>query len=368
MYETFLIDMFTEIEEWLESSSDEVSPEIKFTRENAVELFLGGVRAWGTISSIRDRMKFYRTTLNSGKGGRDQTRLYRETESAFSSRINQTASRYLVVGSNSPQPIPINPSSIILPSGVTQDSLYNIDSTRRHFEHLLSNTDCCQRTELAIIETIAELHFMKGNFSRSLEAYINLGVHQSTDSIQSIEQNALKIVFEPKFQYLDPPQHDRFKHTLTMVETNDLHSVLLAVGRDNVPPLVALICLVGLRDGGNFIVDYCSLPESEDVSAGGRIFSFPLDMVAEQFMEFPALLLWLLHTVMSIKPDIYVQFPNTAVPSPAVTKLHQIHFDLYIKFTDRRKKSGMLLSDIPSFDEMKMNEENTLLRFLKVRS
>ena len=365
IYETFLIDMFSEIEEMLLNGDAEESPMTSSIHENAVDLFLGGLRAWGAMSSIRDRMKLYRSALNNGIGTKEQLRLYNEAESAFSARMNQSAAVYLVVGSGGSNPETGNRSSVMLPSGVTHDSLFSVHIIKEIFEQKLSKLESNQRAKSAILEVIAELYMMEGNFSQSLKMFIMLGAQNSSGQLSSIENMAVKSVFQPEAQYVDPPYHDRYKHVLTLVETNELHRVLLDTDNEGtLPPLVAFTCLVGLQDAGRFIIDHCILPESEDVSSGASIMSFPLDMVANQLEDYPKLLLWFLHSVISFKPEIYVKFPNTAVPSPAVTSLHQIHFELYIKFADRTNKSERKLSEVPSFDEI--HKESALLRFLKV--
>ncbi len=358
--------MFSEIEEMLLNSDEDDGSTSSSIHENAVDLFLAGLRAWGAMSAIRDRMKLYRRAVSQKIGTKEQWRLFHEAETAFSARMNQSAANYLVIGSDNNSSELVNPSSVMLPSGVTHDSLFDVKAMETIFEDKLSKLNDNLKAKSFILEIIAELYMMEGDFSQCLKTYVALGAHNSSDQLTSVEVMAMKSVFREDSKYVEPAIHNRYKHVLILVETNELHKVLLSPSAEGaVAPLVALICLIGLQDAGRYIVDHCVLPESDSASEGSSIMSLPLDRVAKQLEDHPKLLLWFLHSIIASKPEIYVKFPNTAVPSPAVTRLHQIHFDLYVKFSDRTKKVNRELSDIPSFDEI--HKESAILRFLKVR-
>ena len=358
--------MFSEIEEMILNRNVEgESPTTSYLHENAVDLLLAGLRAWGAMSSIRDRLKLHRNTMKKGIGGNEQIRLYHEAESAFSARMHQSSADYLVIGANTSNPDSSDPSSVMIPSGVTGDSLFDPKYIEKFFEEKILESGKNRAVKSCILEIMAELSMMEGLYTKSLEIYVKLGAEKLAEKISLIENLAMKSVFRPKSKYVDPAYHDRYKHVLTLVEINELHTMLLGTSSGGTtPPLVAFICLVGLRDAGQFVIDNCILPDTEDAVSSPNTMGFPLDQVASQFEAYPKLLLWFLHSIISCKPEIYVKFPNTAVPSPAVTKLHQTHFDLYVKFVERKSKGAKKLSQIPSFEEI--HKESTLLKFLKV--
>jgi len=160
---------------------------------------------------------------------------------------------------------------------------------------------------------------------------------------------------------------------LTMIESYDLHRSLLkkrTSGRSdtskNLPPLVSLICLVGLEETGNFIIQHCTLPRSKpstSASTSENRSDLPITQVAAQLNPYPKLLYWFLQRIFYEKPDIYVQFPNTAVPPSAVTDLHRIHFNLHVDYADRAFDESKKLTSIPTFEELRF--ESPMMKFLK---
>jgi len=373
--------MFSEIEDMI-LQVGETNPVTATLHENAVDLFLTALRAWGTSSSLRDRMKLYQTTLyNSLRGSsgvNEQHRLYTEADSAISARMQQSSAGYLQYEGmieNDSRPEPSLSNSAVLPTGVTHDSLFAMKRVKSFFEGKAGEAGAStlgistHHVKAAILEIRAELYFMEGDFFRTLGMYLKLGAHNSIEPLSIIEKTAPKSILKEGYQHVDGASQDRFKHVLTLIQANDLQRSLLDIDSfkgGGIPPLVAFICLVGLQDGGRFIIDHCVLPNSKAFSIShASAVSLPIDMVAEQFKANPKLLLWFLHTILCDKPEIYVKFPNTAVPPSAVTALHRIHFDLYIAFIDRMHRSEKKLSNIPSFEEL--SKESALLKFLKVR-
>merc|ERR1740124_2035923 len=129
-------------------------------------------------------------------------------------------------------------------------------------------------------------------------------------------------------------------------------------------PVIALICLVGLDLPGRFLVEHCPLPKSGSTlrhsSSTTTIQSahtsasspppppppppppssaLPIDLLAARFQSRPGLLHWLLDLVFREKPEVYVKFPNTAVPPKTVTDLHRLHFGLHVEFDPDRRRS-----------------------------
>jgi len=176
----------------------------------------------------------------------------------------------------------------------------------------------------------------------------------------------LDSILERDYTYSDPASYHRYAHVMKMVKSNELHRLLVdaaAVDNEEDPPLVAFICLVGLEDAGRFIIDHCMLPESKSYATQATSVSLPIDLVAKQLKAYPKLLFWLLHNLLCSRPEIYVTFPNTAVPPSSVTKLHKIHFALLVEF-EKHDIPERQLSNILSFDEL--NRQSPLLKYLKV--
>ena len=209
---------------------------------------------------------------------------------------------------------------------------------------------------------------MEGSYSKSLEMYLKIGSQLSRHNLRNIEDNVLDSVLDRgDVKYSDPESYSRHKHVMKMVKSNELHRLLVDATIDEneeLPPIVALICLVGLKDAGQFIIEHCMLPESKSYSTQAMALSLPLDLVAKQFKAYPKLLLWLLQDILCNRPEIYVKFPNTAVPPSSVTKLHKIHFDLLVEFGKTDSMPKRKLSDIPSFDDS--SKQSPMLIFLKV--
>ena len=378
IYNIFLLSMYKEISEMLLKGVDESDSVLVAVHDNAVDLFLGAIRAWGASSSLRDRMKLHLAVLEDGIEGRngdnDQNRLYQEAKSSLSARMNQSASVYLNYEGTIDQAADDIPASMPLPpSGVTSDSLFAVDAIKSFFEKKLkeirvSSLDTSfSRSRLAVLEVLAELYFMEGSYSKALEMYLKIGSQLSRHNLRNIEDDVLDSVFDRDVKYSDPESYSRHKHVMKMVKSNELHRLLVdatIVENEERPPIVALICLVGLEDAGQFIIEHCMLPESKSCSTQAVALSLSLDLVAKQLKAYPKLLLWLLQDILCNRPEIYVKFPNTAVPPSSVTKLHKIHFDLLVEFGRTDSMPKMKLSDIPSFDDI--TRQSPMLIFLKV--
>jgi hypothetical protein len=233
---------------------------------------------------------------------------------------------------------------------------------------MLKDAGSFHLTKLATLEILSELYFIEGNTRKALQYYLMIGSEYEIDILDDMSNSALQQVLKDDLTVSSNSKvHCRYKHLLSFIRSNELHKVLLEseIGEKyEMPPLVALLCLVGLRYAGQFIVDHCVLPDSKGYATQVDIIWFPLDLVTSQLKNYPKLMLWFLHNVLCNRPEIYVNFPNTAVPPTTVTKLHKIHFDLLVTFDNKSISPKRKLSDIPSFDELK--KESSMLKFLKV--
>jgi hypothetical protein len=378
LYETVLLSMFAEIESMFTTNKSEDHTISQQIQNNATDLFLEAFRAWGPISSLRNRLKLHRITINDDTAeSMSQSRLFNEAETAFASRMNQSAERYLqcntTIAHYGTDDL-VNAAN--LPSGITFDSLYQSDVLLSAFqaklEHAVEELQD-NRVHSVVLEVLAEATFMKGQYKESLYHYLSLASYID-NPISSIEEEAIASLTNSSVDITGNANNDRYKHVLTMIETYDLHRSLLkkrSGGRNDsskaLPPLVSLICLVGLEASGTFILQHCTLPRSSKPSTPGATnenrSDFPINQVAAQFNPYPKLLYWFLQRIFTEKPDIYVQFPNTAVPPSAVTDLHRIHFNLHVDYADRSYETKKLTS-IPTFDEL--NKESPMMTFLKV--
>ena len=178
---------------------------------------------------------------------------------------------------------------------------------------------------------------------------------------------------------------EQYGHVLAMIESHQMHTLLLheeflvqsssssPTPTNNVlsedihtntiitNPVIALICLVGLDLTGRFLVEHCTLPksgstlrhssstttiQSAHTSASSHpspppppSSALPIDLLAARFQSRPGLLHWFLDLVFREKPEVYVKFPNTAVPPKTVTDLHRLHFGLHVEFDPDRRRS-----------------------------
>lgn len=180
-----------------------------------------------------------------------------------------------------------------------------------------------------------------------------------------------------------------YEFVMNLIERHELNQFLfekdflLSTDSKLFVPIFALIRLVGLRSVGNFLTEHCvaagftystSLSEmnafnfSEEDSIDEpkgilRRGSLPIDKVAEQLENSPAILHWYLHLVFTRRPDFYIKIPTNAVPSKAVKDLHRKHFQLYVDFAGDMRDSSKVLAEIEAY---KVDSKTTpLLTFLK---
>ena len=349
-------------------------------KDTAISIFLEALRAWGSLSSLKERMKLHQLTINEfDEDIMSQTKLYYEAETAFAHRMKQTAKDYLHHQNTiDPQQLGDLIHSADLPSGVTYDSLFQVETLiiefRSKIEQSVEKIDT--RIVFVILEILAELSFMKGSYKEALYNFLALASY-TQNSLSATENEAILSLQFPSRTIPEKGYNGQYKHVLSMIENQDLYRLLLkkrAGGRNDtlklkvLPPIVSLINLVGLESSGTFIIQHCTIPRSSKPSTGSAAnenrSDLPINHVAAQLNGYPKLLFWFLERIIPEKPEVYVQFPNTAVPPSSVTDLHRIHFNLHLDFADRSFDESKKLTSIPSFDQVR--QESPLLKFLKV--
>jgi len=385
LYEMILHKMFTELEQMLINPKNKEENVIQHEiQDNAIDLFLEALRAWGPISSLRERSKLHRQSLTESDDelkGSSQIRLFDEAKIALTVRMNQSARDYLQYK----QDVEVDEAhdfsnDVNLPAGITFDSLFDLETLMPSFQARLGHVDdTSNRVYAIILEVLAELNFMTGAYTECLSYYLALATHRVSQPLNLIEDMAIASIINQDSDEIsiDSLADERYKHVVTMIESHELHRFFLrkrkkdekgSLTGTSVPPIVSLICLVGLETSGSFLIEYCNLAMSSKPStpsAKQMDFSthLPINQVAAQLEEYPKLLHWFLHRVFCEKPEIYVQFPNTAVPPSVVTDLHRIHFNLHIRYADRQNRGNKSLTVLPSLDEI--SHESPLMMFLK---
>ena len=371
LYDKILRNIFTEVTSLLSKEIQESDNITQAIYENAIDMFLEALRAWGTTAELRQRIKLHKLTLQKSftsakemnRSGREQLRLLNEAEKGFGVRMSQSASNYLQlyhqIDSDEQHGIYSDGST-----GVTADALFNLSEMQSYLKEILrTNSVSSKKGTIGVIETMSDLCLMQGNVEESVKYLIKVGEVQLFHDLSKLEEDALtsigakdSVSRRPKFICTD-----RYLHVLQIIESYDLQYLLIEDTHEKncTPRLISLLALVGLDYGSRFIIKHCTLPESDAIE---RI-SLPIDEIANLVRPYPKILLWILHNILCSKPEVYVKFPNTAVPPSAVTNLHREHFNLYVQFTDRQEIPKRTLSKIPSFDEIK--KESPLLQFLK---
>ena len=382
--------MFNEIHIML--GTEENSDITKSIENNAIALFLETLRAWGPLSSLKERIKLHRLASEKELSGHvpcdlnvevtlKQTRLRDEAERNIRKRLNQSASSYLIQtsGRSSNE----STSTIEVPAGLTFDSLYSIRNLISTFTPNIQTYSYESRhkennqksIEIVSLEALAELNFMKGDYEEALKYNLMLGILYPITKLTDLKNEAIESVLGENKSIIEQAKYAKNKHILTLIENCDLHYLLLDENLLNIQsttitktPMVALISLLGLKISGRFLVRAATLPEGRKTSLSSSPrksrTTLPIDLIALQLQSCPEFLHWFLHQVFCDRPEIYVKFPNTAVPPSAITDLHRTHFQLHVTFAKRQTHIKGNLSNIPSYDEM--GKETPLLTFLKV--
>ena len=358
--------------------------------DKMADLFLETLRSWGPTSAIRRWIQLHRYCAqnrqwglqwHSPLGSSALIPFIRQAEKDLHRRISQTAFGVLVDGQRSSSSA--QNSSMRQYVDSSEDSLFNVeklisrlaarlqpDVTDGFADRESSNIFIggnMESNHAVIIESMAELEMMRERFDRALGYYLTIGSLFMANLLPSIEASALLTV-NSFCQHTEQTRFDsiKYSHVLALVELHQLSHILLKRNffYDNEvddstiqSPIVALIMIVGLSRAGRFLMDNCSPPQgtvtpATAVEKGGSSSSLPFDMVAKQLKSRPKLLYWYLFQVFLHKPDMYMKFPTTTVPPPAITDLHRMQFQLFVDYANQddtihRESTGLMSKDTP---------------------
>jgi hypothetical protein len=408
--------MFLEIEHLSSSptsgSSIDSGRSVRLDQEAGIH-FLESLLAWGPTKTLKEYIKLYKRSREHRKGDGDGSKsivdgFLKTVEVALQRRYLQTAAGYLNF------PVPLEEQSRALEVGApryeahkddSQDALYRIDRILKWVapraplvalpEEILETEETAETNASALppnnqtcLESMARLRMMQNRYDLALKCFLAIGACHSPRSTGELEKVAVDVVNG----VADPNTFSKpilvgsssYEYVLGIIEFHHLHQLLLDKDfiqstadskkeKKSFIPLLALLRLVGLQSMGEFLMEHCvsadfssferSTKHDESKEAVRRE-TLPIDRVAEQLEFSPALLHWYLHLVFSNKPELYVKFPNNAIPPKTVTELHRMHFKLYVEFAGDVKDSAKSLLGTEKY---KLEAKTTpLLSFLKV--
>lgn len=382
----------------------ETSGEEKLVGEKMADLFLDTLRSWGSTSALRRRSLFHRYFVQNQLWGLQWrsftdnsavSQFTQRSEKSLQRRFSQTAFGVLANTHHSPACTQVNNDS-------TGDSLFDVEhllgrlAQRLQLREHENMTDNCISSNVLVgsmkvqcavlVESLAELELMRERFDRALGYYLVLGSHFMDDAITNLEETAVRIVnsFDNesissiKGQELHL-ENEKYSFVLSLIELHQLASLLLKrnfffdnEGSDSgaESPVVALLMLVGLTRAGRFLLENCSLPEDTqidyDEEPALRGSNLPLDCVVKQLKPRPKLLYWFLFQILVNKAEIFVDFPTTAVPPPAIIELHQTQFSLFVDYA-----TGENASESTDEKQTSLNlvncRDTPFMTFLRVR-
>ena len=272
----------------------------------------------------------------------------------------------------------------------SKGSLYDVSSLTSYLMERLpfSNSKNGEETmsnEVGIVlfEAVSDLHYIARNYREALKLLLIVGASLSGDEkINMLEENAVKSVISPEKANLET--ETSYEYIFAIMEYHNLHRYLLDesfvpqvdIGSnepDPVPPIVALIRLVGLKLTGDFLVKYCTLPTFTELSKKSNASStnekkssndesssyLPITTVSNQLQSRPKLLFWYLNLIFVHRQELYVNFPNTSVAPSVIIDLHRKHFDLFLNFSEEDET-------LPLGAEMKPEVDTQMISFMKV--
>ncbi len=346
--------------------------------EKMADLFFDTLKSWGTTSALRRRVRFHRYFVQNQQWGLQWRSLAEEStvfkftqrsETILQRRFNQTAFGVLANEHHSTMRQCIDSS---------RDSLFDVGHLLGRLAARLQLRDNRNMAEndrssnvmigsmksqcVVLLESMAELELMRVRFDRALGYYLALGSHLMDDSLTNLEETAVRIVNSFEEDSINPPaegqevnpEKEKYSFVLSLIELHQLTHLLIkrnfffdneVAGPAAKSPVVALILLVGLSRAGRFLIENCSLPEDmhidNDDESALRGSNLPLDCVAKQLKPWPKLLYWFLFHAFVHKAEIYVTFPTTAVPPPAIIELHRTQFSLFVDYAVANESEPM---------------------------
>ena len=373
-YTSVLKKMFEQIFQ-MSSSVTKISERLLGEAENH---FLFTLLGWGTSFGIREHMQYFRYLLGFYPSLKAPLVAL---EDIIARRDNQSSAVYLSFPAQTferpsePSGLDYQPANNV---DELRDSLYDVDELNSYFEVSLENNMITTEYNGArvALDALAKLKIGKGQFDAALKYFLLLGSQYgslSLDEVETLAIDSVEVEMKPKRSSTKFP----YAFVLSLIESKHLHQLLLdknLLGSSSaVPPIIALMQLVGVELAGDFLTKHCVAVEAKskqvlnqrsiEKSSGERRGTLPLDIVANQLEASPKILYWYLHRIFLFKPEIYVKFPNTANPPEAVTRLHRKALDLYIKYAGANRDSVNVLKDVEAYRVAEIN--TPLLSFLK---
>jgi hypothetical protein len=394
-------------QEFPSTSGDESLGNFEILRDKmsveAENHFLSALLAWGTSKVLKEHIKLFD---HQSKFDTSVTHLLQNTKDSLTRREQQSAAGYLIFGASDDEPTSghntvenRNDFASLNQSDTrdSNDSLFSvtqmIDIVSSKISHiktvesdpLLQDIQEENKDSRVVLDAMAKLCLMNDRYDDALKYYLEIAARHSTMSIGELEHMAVAIVNNEVLVDRVNKAKPNYSYLLHFIEEHHLYQNLLDKNflQDSsiLPPIVALMRLVGLDLMGDFLIEHCVPPQCKtpnmspyqqalDINVkekiGERRGTLPLDLVSDQIVGNPKLLHWYLHLVFVRKPEAYVKFPNTANPPQEITKLHKKQLDLYIKFAGKNRDSVRALERTESYH---VTEKSTpLLSFLKVRS
>ena len=402
--------MLAEVEHLYQNSKKANSSSME-VHTQAAKYFLESLLAWGPTKILKEYISYYKYNKQRRKGKKDLDDDVRSTEISLQRRYLQTAAGYLIFPvCDIEEQLQVSAPRYEVINADTEDSLFDVTKavaliasrvpivsspddfgeigTSKSPESyaLAPNNQIC-------LEAMARLRMMQGEFDSALKCFLAIGACHATDSIESFEDSAVQVVNGTSTTIESSPSpigNHSYEFVMSLIERYELNQFLfekdflLSTDSKIFMPIFALIRLVGLRPVGNFLIEhsvaagftynttlkemnknsFSDADDSTDEPNGIlRRGSLPIDKVAEQLENSPAILHWYLHLVFTKRPDFYIKVPTNSNLSKAVTNLHRKHFQLYIDFAGDNKDSSKVLAGIEAY---KVASKTTpLLTFLK---
>jgi len=407
MFARILERMLVEVEHLSRVSKKENAAPIDLYTE-ASNHFLESLLAWGSTKVLKDFISFYKYN----KKRREEQNLnkdIRATEISLQRRYLQTAASYLIFPVRDvEEELKVSAPRYGVLNVDTEDSLFDISSVVALIAPRVplvalpddfgdNGTNEAQRSYASspnnqtCLEAMARLRMMQGDHDQALKCFLAIGACHAKDSLKSFEKTAIGVVNGTNTTNENSPSrigNHSYDFVMSLIESHILNQFLfekdflLSTDAKLFMPMFALIRLVGLRRVGAFLMEHCvaasfnyntTLEELNDSGNANKLIenpkeilrrgSLPIDKVAEQLENSPAILHWYLHLVFTRRPELYVSFPTNYIPSKIITDLHRKHFQLFIDFAGETRDSGKVLAGI---EDYKVESKTTpLLTFLK---
>lgn len=359
--------------------------------------FLTALLAWGTSKVVKEHIKLYEY---QSKFDPTFASLVKTTKDSLTRREEQTAAGYLILpiwkDEDAAAHDVVQSAVSTTPSDAddSKDALYNVNSmvdivaartSRVTTDGPGSDDDGLAdvKDSRVALDAMAMLCLMSDQYDDALRYYLKIAAMHSTTSLGELEQMAVMHINNDVPLVNAPTIRTKYSYLLHFIEQHHLYQNLLDKthrhGPLSIPPIIALMRLVGLDLMGEFLIEHCVPPQVKTFSVlskheendchsktpgGQRRGTLPVDLVAEQIGGNPKLLLWYLHLVFVRKPEVYVKFPNTANPPQEITNLHKKQLDLYVAFAEQNRDSADVLAGMEPYRVME--KSTPLLSFLKV--